>query len=344
MFFQRQAVPEAMEDDVGAENITRESFPHLTDIEWEALHRLSQVSGEALVRLILTRGSESEHHLAAQEFIIKELADARVRMTSSSNHEQILKIDVSTYDGDSKGLSLNRWFCEIDLAITARKLRSDFEKTTFLLSRLGGKAKDWAFGRKLSDPTCFPNLSSLQEDLRLAFEPPQDETLQRANFFSLKQGRLSMREYVQKTRELVSNILKNPIDMTTQVHVFICGMNTGFQRFYLTRKPPASLEEAFAVALREDYNIHAANQLPHGMHLPKDPNAMEIDTIQSRPSYPKTAFRRPIRKTFNKQLICFRCQKPGHRASECRAPAPVAAASIAVQDSHFEQPKNGENQ
>jgi hypothetical protein len=60
----------------------------------------------------------------------------------------------------------------------------------------------------------------------------------------------------------VSCIVDNPIDMTTQVHVFVTGMNTGFQRFYLTRKPAATSEEAFATALREDYSITASRAFP----------------------------------------------------------------------------------
>ncbi|KAG2787070.1 hypothetical protein PC129_g22010 [Phytophthora cactorum] len=46
--------------------------------------------------------------------------------------------------------------------------------------------------------------------------------------------------------------------MATQVHVFSSGMNAGYQRFYLTQKTPSTLEEAFAVALREDYSVTAS--------------------------------------------------------------------------------------
>lgn len=343
---------QSVDVDTDSVSINRESFPHLTEIEWEALGRLSLVSGEAMVRLILSRGLPKDHHQAAQEFLLRELGDARKLAESRLKDsvrpatESVLKLDTSSYNGDSKGLSLNRWFCELDLAIKARRLNSDFEQTTFLLSKLNGKAKEWAFGRRLSDSECFPNLTSLKEDLRLAFEPPQDETLQRANFFSLKQGRLSMRDYVQKTRELVSNIRLNPIDITTQVHVFISGMNPGFQRFYLTRKSPKSLEDAFATALREDYSVLAASQLPTGFQTPVDPNAMEIDAMEVKPTS-KSASQKSKRRdgqNFSKKLICYRCQKSGHRAQECRAPAPVARALNAVQDDDHEQPKNDENQ
>ncbi|KAE9038964.1 hypothetical protein PR001_g7726 [Phytophthora rubi] len=67
-----------------------------------------------------------------------------------------------------------------------------------------------------------------------------------------------MLEYIQQARHLVSCITTHPIDMATQVHVFVSGMNAGYQRFYLTRKVPMTLEEAFATALREDYSVTAS--------------------------------------------------------------------------------------
>ncbi|ETM53972.1 hypothetical protein L914_02609, partial [Phytophthora nicotianae] len=34
------------------------SFPHLSVFEWEALHRLAAVSGEVVIKTLLTAGSE----------------------------------------------------------------------------------------------------------------------------------------------------------------------------------------------------------------------------------------------------------------------------------------------
>ncbi|KAG3116727.1 hypothetical protein PI125_g4420 [Phytophthora idaei] len=94
----------------------------------------------------------------------------------------------------------------------------------------------------------------IKADFRLAFELPQDKRAQRSAFLSLKQGRMSMLEYIQRARHIISCTTTHPVDMTTQVHVFISGMSAGYQRFYLTRKTPSSLEEAFAVALRDDHS------------------------------------------------------------------------------------------
>ncbi|KAE9300699.1 hypothetical protein PF008_g22938 [Phytophthora fragariae] len=66
---------------------------------------------------------------------------------------------------------------------------------------------------------------------------------------------MSMRDYVQKTRHLVSCIVANLIDVASQVHVFIFRMREGMTRYCLKRAEPSTLEAAFALALREDYTV-----------------------------------------------------------------------------------------
>ncbi|RAW20045.1 hypothetical protein PC110_g23513, partial [Phytophthora cactorum] len=44
------------------------SFPHLSSIEWKALHRLAVASGEGVFQTLLTAGTEAQQRLAAQEF------------------------------------------------------------------------------------------------------------------------------------------------------------------------------------------------------------------------------------------------------------------------------------
>ncbi|CAH0479380.1 unnamed protein product [Peronospora belbahrii] len=79
----------------------------------------------------------------------------------------------------------------------------------------------------------FPGYENLKDELRLAFESPQDEHHRRSAFLALKQSRLSMLDYIQQARHVEPCIVTNLIDTVTKVHVFVTGMNAAHQRFYL---------------------------------------------------------------------------------------------------------------
>ncbi|KAG3062019.1 hypothetical protein PI124_g23546 [Phytophthora idaei] len=73
------------------------SFPHLSSIEWEALHRLAAASDEAVIHTLLTAGTEAQQRLASQEFMARELADLRRRVstpTPATNKTDIVYIEL----------------------------------------------------------------------------------------------------------------------------------------------------------------------------------------------------------------------------------------------------------
>lgn len=54
-------------------------------------------------------------------------------------------------------------------------------------------------------------------------------------------------------------VVKCPIHVVIQDHALASGMYAGHQRFYVTWKPPTSLEEAFAINLGEYYSVIAVS-------------------------------------------------------------------------------------
>uniref|UniRef100_H3GQK7 Uncharacterized protein n=1 Tax=Phytophthora ramorum TaxID=164328 RepID=H3GQK7_PHYRM len=243
-----------------ATHVARADCPHLSEPEWEALQRLSTVIGEAAVATMLRTLSPTEQHGVALGFIVKEQRETAARTSvspSATPRVESLKLHVSSYVG-REGEPLLRWLVEVDTAIAARRIVDPLSKVAFAMSCLGGRARSWAYGRRLTDPTCFSTYEEFKEELKLAFEPPQNEFRSRAEFLDLQQGKHDVHAYAQRARYLVSNIVTNPIDEATKVVTFMKGLRDGPVRTYLFREYPNTLEAAIALAMQEEFSLRQA--------------------------------------------------------------------------------------
>ncbi|KAE8904351.1 hypothetical protein PF003_g11954 [Phytophthora fragariae] len=308
-----------------ATHVAREDCLHLADPEWEALQRLSTVIGEAAVATMLRTLSPTEQHGVALGFIMKEQRETAARATvstPSTPRVESLKLHVNSYVG-REGEPLLRWFVEVDTAITARRIVDPLSKVAFAMSCLGGRARSWAYGRRLTDPTCFSTYEVFKEELRQAFEPPQNEFRSRAEFLDLQQGKHDVHAYAQRARYLVSNIVTNPIDEATKVVTFMKGLKDGPVKTYLFREYPSTLESAITLAMQEEFSLRQAKlhvNVPRPMPRPTvkptgGPEPMDLSSATAAGSQQR---RGPT------NVRCFRCGNNGHYARECTAPVQAA--------------------
>ena len=76
----------------------------------------------------------------------------------------------------------------------------------------------------------------------------------------MQHGKMTMRDYVHISRHLSSCIILRPMDIYT--HVYVDGVCEGQSRLSRERAEPATLEEAFNIALRKDFGVTKASTNP----------------------------------------------------------------------------------
>ncbi|GMF62125.1 unnamed protein product [Phytophthora fragariaefolia] len=187
----------------------------------------------------------------------REVAARATVSTPSTPRVESLKLHVNSYVG-REGEPLLRWLAEVDTANTARRIVDPLSKVAFAMSCLGGRARSSAYGRRLTDPTCFSTYEIFKEELRQAFEPPQNEFRSRAEFCDRQQGKHDVHAYAQRARYLVSNIVTNRIGEATKVVTFMKGLRDGPVKTYLFREYPSTLEAAIRLVKQEEFSLRQA--------------------------------------------------------------------------------------
>ncbi|KAG4039687.1 hypothetical protein PC123_g24765 [Phytophthora cactorum] len=327
-----------------ATHIARADRPHLSDPEWEALQRLAIVIGEAAVATMLRTLSPTEQHGVTLGFIVKEQRDAVAATTTTASsgttpRVQSLKLHVSNYVG-KEGEPLLRRLVEVDTAIAARRIFDDPSKVAFAMSCLGGRARSWAYGRRLTDATCFGTYAEFKEDLRQAFEPPKNEFRSGDELLDLQQGNHDVHAYAQRARYLVWNIVINPMDEATKVVTFMKALRDGPVKTYFFREYPSTLEAAITLAIQEEFSLRQAK-----LHVSVPRMARPVmRTGGPEPTDLSKATAAGHQQRNNSCVRCFRCGYTGHYERECTGAVHKAGSRRGDAGHRRDQSKNARNQ
>ncbi|KAF1325951.1 putative retroelement, partial [Globisporangium splendens] len=298
------AVPETVE-------LTIEGFPHLSSHEWMALERIRDVIGEAAVVSLPRSASPEDQKSAVVSFMHHEIVSSQKQVATpvSSLRTVPLKLDVSPYRG-GENEPLSRWFVELDAAIAARQLRDLSQQVLFAMSNLAGRAKSWAYGKRLADLNCFPSYDHFKTELKKAFEPPQSEFRARAEFLKLRQGRF---------------------DFT--LVTFMTGLNDGPIRNQLFREYPKTLDEAISRAMQEEFSMKQAKFQGFASRPMRQSNVAHDGPEPMDISYIST----PGNERPRNDGKCFRCGKPGHFARNCKVSLPGRQATQGARSNNHDR-------
>lgn len=295
-----------------------------------------------------TSMSQDQQLATIRQFMATERANTnnlyKQAFATASSQSKSLKLSVSNYSG-SESENLIRWFTELDMSIRVRGLAHEEFKVAYAMSLLTGRAKNWAYGCRMQDPSCFPSYDNFKKSLELAFQPPKCEFRLKSQLLDTKQGNRNLYEYIQEMRYLISGIVQNPVDENTLVSIFMKGLKAGPVRNQLFREYPQTFEKAVSLAMQEEFSRTQAIMPNVQVRKPeRDPYAMDCSTI-STGGFPNKKFNnKPLDKS---KMTCHRCGKVGHFARTCFAARPgsdVKVKSNGKRFSNFNKSKNGKHQ
>ncbi|GMF57816.1 unnamed protein product [Phytophthora fragariaefolia] len=168
-----------------------------------------------------------------------------------------LMVSVKTFEG-KEGESLLLWTRELEMAMGSALLKTEQQRVALAISKLGGRAREWALTCGTSVETSFTTWEQLKQQLSRVFAPPSQAYRVLLPFLATRQGKKELVDYVQELRTLIAGMAVDPLPEAVTVTVFMEGLRTGVARTEVFRTHPTSFEEAVNVALNAEFNLKSS--------------------------------------------------------------------------------------
>ena len=247
-----------------------ESSTPLSDAQKVALDKLTASLGPEYVEFLVSQGPEVltarvEGFLQYEASLLGQVQDQMAsamptRYVSVPDEEarpRPLRVEVKNYSG-KEGENLILWIREIEMAMRSGLIKLDHQQVSLAISKLDGRAREWALTCSTSVDLAFPTWESLKSQLVQVFSPPNQAYRVRSRFLSTRQGKNELTDYVQELRTLMAAIQSDTLPESVHVTILMEGLRTGVAGTEVFRVHPSTFEEAVKIALNAEHNFKSA--------------------------------------------------------------------------------------
>uniref|UniRef100_A0AAV1T664 Retrotransposon gag domain-containing protein n=1 Tax=Peronospora matthiolae TaxID=2874970 RepID=A0AAV1T664_9STRA len=286
----------------------------LSEAQKVALDKLTASLGPEYVEFLVSQGPEvliarverfMQYEATLLEQVQDQIASAMpTRYVSVPDEEakpRPLRVEVKNYSG-KEGENLILWIREIEMAMRSGLITLDHQQVSLAISKLDGRAREWALTCSTSVDIAFPTWESLKSQL----------------------GANELSDYVQELRTLMAAMQSDALPEAVHVTIFMEGLRTGNARSEVFRVHPSTFEEAVRIALNADHNFKSA-RLGWNGYNPRSVRAnYSGTTAYNRPepmdlSYAEDGGEAELQAAEQKHVVrrCFTCGSTKHLRPGC---------------------------